>query len=363
MYSETRFAVAHLGHSSHGTRSQLNFKKSEDGAPKARNHGTAEQPDSASKLNNCHVCGRPHLERWHDCPLLKEVRIKKVPLPQNCCHLCLGRKNPDGKCRKGDDCWLYTTQKGDHYNLLCKLHNKTHFKICTLCPAKTTRFNEQQISNLRFRVTPAGDLPHPLKNLESEASDVLLKLQRLTSDEILLDNTTPLSEVVDVWNPHTHSYTPSLVQYDCGGGLCLIQDGSHLNLKTQPDLAVSAQIRCMNATTKRQFQVVTVRMRSLTQNATLELCVSQFPWEAPKEELARIKFPNCPPVVIPSAAEMKDMPKILLGIRTALLLPEPVAQELIPATFRKDWPGLAVFKSKLTGNLLFAGMLGRQENY
>ena len=119
----------------------------------------------------------------------------------------------------------------------------------------------------------------------------------------------------------------------------------------------------MNATTRRQFQVVTVKLRSLTQDVIIELCVSQFPWEKPKEELTDIELPNYPPIVVPSYAEMRNMPKILLGIRTALLLPEPVAEKLIPATFRKNWPGLAVFKSKLTGKLLFAGMLSRQEDY
>ena len=53
---------------------------------------------------------------------------------------------------------------------------------------------------------------HFIKDSDPEADDIFLKLQRLTSDdEILLDHPTPLSEVVEIWDPNTHSYIPSLV--------------------------------------------------------------------------------------------------------------------------------------------------------
>ena len=95
---------------------------------------------------------------------------------------------------------------------------------------------------LRFRATNVPDPNQFLKEFDDQDdTEVFLRLQRLTSDEILLDHTTPLSKVVDIWDPTTESYTPSLVQYDCAGGLCLIQDGSHLNLRSEPEPAASAE--------------------------------------------------------------------------------------------------------------------------
>ena len=32
---------------------------------------------------------------------------------------------------------MHLSEKGELYNLLCLEHKKTHFSICTLCPAKT----------------------------------------------------------------------------------------------------------------------------------------------------------------------------------------------------------------------------------
>ena len=57
-----------------------------------------------------------------------------------------------------------------------------------------------------------------LKNA-SPSSDVFLQLQTLTSDshEILHDNTSLLSEVVEIWDPAGQKYIPSLIQYDSGG--------------------------------------------------------------------------------------------------------------------------------------------------
>ena len=55
------------------------------------------------------------------------------------------------------------------------------------------------------------------------------------------------------------------------------------------------------------------------------------------------------------------MPKILLGTRAALLLPEALPENSVPPAFRRKWPGLAVFKSRMTGRLVFAGMLPRHE--
>ena len=54
------------------------------------------------------------------------------------------------------------------------------------------------------------------------------------------------------------------------------------------------------------------------------------------------------------------MPKTLLGICAALHMPETVPDDQIPPEFRRGWPGLAVFKSRLTGKLIFSGMLPRQ---
>ena len=55
------------------------------------------------------------------------------------------------------------------------------------------------------------------------------------------------------------------------------------------------------------------------------------------------------------------MPKILLGVRAARLLPVTLQEDLIPPAFRRKWPGLEVFISKFTGKLVFAGMLPRRE--
>ena len=116
----------------------------------------------------------------------------------------------------------------------------------------------------------------------------------------------------------------------------------------------------MNATARRRFDMITVKLRSLPKDVTLELCVSNFPWKKPKEELKGIKFEGFPRTVVPSKEEMSTMPKILLGVRAAILLPGPLAKELVPPAFRKKWPGFEVFKSKLTGQLIFAGMLARR---
>ena len=147
MYSETRYAVVHLGHSAPGTRSQLNFRKSDADGPKPRKPETSGLPgsDPTPKVSSCHVCEKSHAERWMRCPLLKDVQRQKIQLPAHCCPLCLSRKNPDGKCKKGDGCYLLTSQSGDNYNLLCKVHRKTNFSICTQCPDKSPHIKEQKI--------------------------------------------------------------------------------------------------------------------------------------------------------------------------------------------------------------------------
>ena len=45
--------------------------------------------------------------------------------------------------------------------------------------------------------------------------------------------------------------------------------------------------------------------------------------------------------------------------RVARLLPQPLSQNQVPREFREKFPGLEVFQSKVTGSLLFAGMLDR----
>ena len=76
--------------------------------------------------------------------------------------------------------------------------------------------------------------------------------------------------------------------------------------------------------------MVTVKSRSLTKDVTLELCVSEFPWEKPRKEIREIKFIGYPRTLVPSNEEMRSMPKILLGVRAALLLPGPLTEELVP---------------------------------
>ena len=79
-------------------------------------------------------------------------------------------------------------------------HKKTYFSICTLCPPRKVKsqVKDQLISALRFRATPVREPQHFIKEYDNEADDIFLKLQRLTSDKILLDHTTPLSEVVEI---------------------------------------------------------------------------------------------------------------------------------------------------------------------
>ena len=146
------------------------------------------------------------------------------------------------------------------------------------------------------------------------------------------------------------------MQYDCAGGLCLIQDGLHLILLSQPEPATS-----LNATAQAQFKVVTIKLRSLTGSVNMELCVSKFPWEKPKKEIREKKIKGYPKVLVPSSAEIDNMPKILLGVRALRFLPVALQEDLVPTAFRKKWPGLKVFTSKLTGKLLFAGMLPRRD--
>ena len=97
-------------------------------------------------------------------------------------------------------------------------------------------------------------------------------------------------------------------------------------MKFRPEQAAATDIQCLNKTTRRQFKVVTIKLRSLNQDVIIELCISQFPWEQPKKELKDATLIGYPRTVVPSAAELRKMPKILLGIRAALLLPEPVAK-------------------------------------
>ena len=85
-------------------------------------------------------------------------------------------------------------------------------------PTAKATVKDQIITVLRFRATPVQEPQQFIKNQSldnDDADEVFLKLQRLTSEEILLDHTTPLNEVVEIWDPNTESYTPSLVQYDC----------------------------------------------------------------------------------------------------------------------------------------------------
>ena len=127
-----------------------------------------------------------------------------------------------------------------------------------IVPPHTVKIHvkDQLVTVLWFRATPVRDPQKFIKDQSidnDDADKVFLKLHRLTSEEILLDHTTPLCEIVDIWDPNTDSYTPSLVQYDCAAGLCLIQDGSHLNMKPEPEPAASAEIQCMNATTRNSL--------------------------------------------------------------------------------------------------------------
>ena len=107
--------------------------------------------------------------------------------------------------------------------------------------------------------------------------------------------------------------------------------------------------------------MVTVQLRSPGRDVILQLCVSEFPWEQPRKEMKEIKFKGYPKPIVPSENEAHNMPKILLGTRAALLLPEALPEESVPPAFRRKWPGLEVFKSRITGNLIFSGMLPRRE--
>ena len=251
MYTENRYAVAMYGQES-STKLQLNFKKTRDRAQVAqgatpakiqtppKKHGGA----SANTATECRVCKKKHVEFYHACPLLKEIQHNKVKLSKTCCKLCLGPKDAAGKCKKSNNCHILKSKGGDTYNLLCKTHKDSHYSICTHCAPRSVKSHVryQIVTMLRFRATPVTNpreyqIDHSLNMNE----DIFLKLQKLTNEEVLLDHTTPLSEVVDVWNPYNESYTPSLVKYDCAGGLCLIQDGSHLNLRSQPEPAASVE--------------------------------------------------------------------------------------------------------------------------
>ena len=202
----------------------------------------------------------------------------------------------------------------------------------------------------------------PMASLKpAQSSNVFLQLQTLTADshEILLDNSSPLSKIVKVWDPVCQSYIPSLVKYDSGGGLCYIQDGEHLNLLSAVQKTETIELACVNGKSEVSYDVIIVDIKTPDSSIQMELCLSDFPWEKPSNVLKQIKFKGFKTGKCPDDSALEEMPKLLLGIRAAKLLPVPLTEDQVPREFREKFPGLDVFQSKLTGKLMFAGMLER----
>ena len=138
-----------------------------------------------------------------------------------------------------------------------------HFRLCTLCLPRQVQPRPQKVM-LQFKTFQLK--PPPVSGLKdaSLSSKVFLQLQTLTSDshEILLDNTSPLSEIVEVWDPARKKYTPWLIQYDSGGGLCFIQDGKHLNMLPTAQKTEAVELQCVNGTAEVSYDVIQVTIRT-----------------------------------------------------------------------------------------------------
>ena len=141
----------------------------------------------------CRVCEKNHPEVCHKCPHLQSIQQGRALLPRSCCPKCLGPTSAAGKCTKGSKCHLIVAKKGAQYDLLCHVHGQTHFRICVHCPPSKTAVTvkDQQISMLRFCATTVSNPSKFRRESEDrEDANVFLRLDRLTSEEILLDHTT-----------------------------------------------------------------------------------------------------------------------------------------------------------------------------
>ena len=384
MSAEARFITQTLGNraSADSSRSHMHFRQSGgaaggNNARPARNSGAPAAPGGppataanaakpraagqAAPLLPCRVCKQKHKERFSNCPKLLLIQQRKSQFPSYCCRKCLRNLANDGSCPGGAECYIFINSRTKaKYNFLCKAHSHSHFSICVSCPPRKemAKITDQKVV-LRFRAvsTPRDD--QFLTENDAWEEKVALKLQRSATDEVLLDDTSPMSEVVPIWNPVMGRFNDALVQYDSAGGLCLIQDGSKFNLKTHAELAAAVTIQSLNSTDIKQYPVITVKLKGLDRNVVMELCETQFPWEPPRPELRAVRFAGGIKARLPSREQIAAMPKILLGIRAAIFMPEAVPADQIPPEFKRNWPNLAVFKSRLTGKLIFSGMLSK----
>ena len=119
------------------------------------------------------------------------------------------------------------------------------------------------------------------------------------------------------------------------------------------------KLACVNGKSEVNYDVMRVKIKTPDSSIQMELCLSNFPWEKQSNVLQQIKFKGFKTGKRPDDSALESMPKLLLGIRAAKLLPIPLTENQVPREFREKFPGLEVFQSKLTGKLMFAGMLDR----
>ena len=358
---ELRVAGELYHHRSAKEKLQLPFaveskEKSPAGASASAGSGRKESIKKDWSDVKCTICKKFHREARYNCPQIPDILSQKSPIPPDICALCLSLSDSNGRCTNTrKPCHELMSKKGA-VSLLCQLHEpKCHFQLCRSCPTGSPRLLGKPKTLLCF----GGKLaPRPasqqLPQTPSKAS--FLQLPEDQSGEVILEATAGLCEILKCFHPGLKKYVDVFCQYDGGGGLSLAQGAEHLDMQPQAGLSELVSLQGLLAQEAGRLPVIVVRVQGHTQRLDISFCVKSFPSEAPDPLMTQIVFKEERAQVV-SKEKLREMPKLLFGQRLLKLHPAPLSDDEVPQSFAETWPGVQVYRSKVTGNLLYGGHL------
>ena len=305
----------------------------------------------------CTLCKQFHRAARYNCPKIPDIVAGKIQLPSDVCPLCLSLCDSSGRCTNTRRPCHELRGRGGSVSLVCKLHQpKTHFQICRSCPPDVPRSLGKQKTQLCFgpaRSTRESIPSVPAKN-PSEAP--YLRLNEDDTGEVILEATAGLCEILKCFHPGLGKYVNVFCQYDGGGGLSLAHGASELDMQPQAKMSELVHLHGLIAQEAGRLPVIVVRVQGQAKYLDISFCEKPFPYVAPDPLMTQIVFKGERAKTL-SGQDLDKLPKLLFGQRLLKLHPFPLPDEDIPQSFAETWPGVQVYRSRISGSLLYGGHL------
>ena len=320
----------------------------------------ASSTDVKPTSNTCHICHSSHPGiRFYDCPKLEAVQRRRDTLDDSICPRCLktlGNKTcTQGKC-----------DTIGRFVVSCAVHpgpEARHFKVCTKCPPGKTvsPFPAQRVTQSMGVTVQQVQVAN-----QQEIAPKLANVAK--TGEVRLRKLLYLVEIIKILSKDGTTHR-AVVLYDSAGGLSLVQTGlayldnfltTHYSENLKVDTLVGSEtarypVRNLNliseASSPNGKQPVSV--------ISLLLHERNFPLTSPAPVLGtlRVRVKGERSCQVPSVAEVKQLPAIVLGTHDIAYHPSLLPLSAIPAHIQKQHPGLRAFKSALTGRVILGGSI------